>query len=157
MMRIAIAGGGGLSNVLACELSQSVHALLVLSTRVRKPYPKSTQGGGDLADVLQEHPEFDEYGCQVVMVEYEDVENLRFALQGVDLVISTVGGASQINLIDAARRARVRCFVPSECKQPSVLIAPFHPGPLHRPVLPLLFSTVPPGRGVPQDMPYKRP
>jgi hypothetical protein len=29
-------------------------------------------------------------------------------------VISTISGTEQYNLIDAARRARVRCFVPSE-------------------------------------------
>lgn len=29
-------------------------------------------------------------------------------------MISTISGAEQLNLIDAARRARVRCFVPSE-------------------------------------------
>jgi hypothetical protein len=48
------------------------------------------------------------------VVDYENVENLRFMLQGIDLVISTISGTSQINLIDAAKRARVRCFVPSE-------------------------------------------
>lgn len=48
------------------------------------------------------------------MVNYHDVEDLRFTLQGVDLVISTISGPEQINLIDAARRARVRRFVPSE-------------------------------------------
>ena len=33
-MRIAIAGAGGFANILAQALSQSAHALLVLSTRV---------------------------------------------------------------------------------------------------------------------------
>ncbi len=47
-------------------------------------------------------------------MDYEDVENLRYTLQGVDLVISTISGNEQLNLIDAARRARVRLFVPSE-------------------------------------------
>ncbi len=47
-------------------------------------------------------------------MNYEDVENLRYTLQGVDLVISTISGNEQLNLIDAARRARVRVFVPSE-------------------------------------------
>lgn len=42
------------------------------------------------------------------------METLKFILQGVDLVISTICGTPQVNLIDAARRARVRCFVPSE-------------------------------------------
>lgn len=34
MMRIAIAGGGGFANILARELSEGAHALLVLSTQV---------------------------------------------------------------------------------------------------------------------------
>ncbi|KAK4246780.1 hypothetical protein C7999DRAFT_15137 [Corynascus novoguineensis] len=96
MMRIAIAGAGGFAQILAQQISQTAHALLVLS---RRP-----------------HPELDEYcpGCQVAVVDYDDVENLRYTLQGVDLVISTIAGNEQLNLIDAARRARVRVFVPSE-------------------------------------------
>jgi hypothetical protein len=50
----------------------------------------------------------------VAVVDYDDVENLRYTLQGVDLVISTIPGNEQLNLIDAARRARVKVFVPSE-------------------------------------------
>ncbi|KAI0459544.1 isoflavone reductase [Xylaria acuta] len=61
------------------------------------------------------HPEFEaEYGCRVVVVDYHDSHSLEFCLHGVELVISTISGAEQLNLIDAARRARVRCFVPSE-------------------------------------------
>lgn len=47
-------------------------------------------------------------------MNFADVEELRYALQGVDLVISTIPGQSQHNLIDAAHLARVRTFVPSE-------------------------------------------
>ena len=50
----------------------------------------------------------------MAVVNYSDVEGLRYTLQGVDLVISTISGAEQINLIDAARRAHIRRFVPSE-------------------------------------------
>lgn len=52
------------------------------------------------------------------MVDYNDAEQLRFALQGADLVISTISGAEQLNLIDAARHVRVRRFVPSEFEGP---------------------------------------
>lgn len=64
----------------------------------------------------QPHPEIEEYcaGCQVAVVDYGDVQDLRYTLQGVDLLISTISGNEQLNLIDAARRARVRVFVPSE-------------------------------------------
>ncbi|EAQ92321.1 hypothetical protein CHGG_00556 [Chaetomium globosum CBS 148.51] len=75
-------------------------------------------GAGGFAQILaqQPHPELEECcpGCQVAIVDYDDVENLRYTLQGVDLVISTIAGNEQLNLIDAARRARVRVFVPSE-------------------------------------------
>ncbi|KAI2638966.1 NAD(P)-binding protein [Hypomontagnella submonticulosa] len=95
MMRIAIAGAGGFASLLAQELSRGAYAILVLSTRA--------------------HPEFESsYDCQVAVVDYTNLEDLQFVLQGVDLVISTISGAEQLNLIDAARRARVRCFVPSE-------------------------------------------
>ncbi|KAI0479959.1 isoflavone reductase [Xylaria cf. heliscus] len=95
MMRIVIAGGGGFAALLAQELSRSAHAILVLSTSA--------------------HTEFeDNYDCQVAVVDYHNLETLQFALQGVDLIISTISGTEQLNLIDAARRARVRTFVPSE-------------------------------------------
>jgi hypothetical protein len=50
----------------------------------------------------------------VAVVDYNDMENLQFILRGIDLVISTISGSEQVNLIDAARRASVRRFVPSE-------------------------------------------
>ncbi|KAI0402562.1 isoflavone reductase [Xylaria palmicola] len=106
MMRIAIAGAGGFAALLASELSRTAHAVLILS---RMP-----------------HPEFEEsYDCQVAVVDYHNLENLQYFLQGVDLVISTISGAEQLNLIDAARRARVHTFVPSE----------FEGSPSHRPTL----------------------
>jgi len=55
-----------------------------------------------------------ELGIQVAVVNYTVAEELRYALQGVDILISTIGGAEQLDLIDAARWARVRLFVPSE-------------------------------------------
>lgn len=53
-------------------------------------------------------------GAQVAVVDFANVNELRYALQGVDLVISTIPGQLQLNLIDAAHLARVRTFVPSE-------------------------------------------
>lgn len=94
MMRIAIAGGGGFAWILAGEIAQTASTVLVLSTR--------------------EHPEFEPLGAQVAVVDYNNIEELRYTLQGVELVISTISGCPQLNLIDAARRARVRTFVPSE-------------------------------------------
>ncbi|KAI2624121.1 isoflavone reductase [Xylaria nigripes] len=95
MMRIAIAGTGGFASLLVQELSRSAHAVLVLSR--------------------EHHAEFEaNYACQVAVVNYHNPEALRFSLQGIDLVISTIAGIEQLNLIDAARRAQVRTFVPSE-------------------------------------------
>ncbi|KAH8198558.1 hypothetical protein TruAng_007290 [Truncatella angustata] len=98
MMRIAIAGGGGLAHILAARLAESAHAIVILSTR--------------------SHTELEEYGCQVIVVDYNNMENLRFALRGVELVLSTVSGPEQVNLIDAARRAHVSRFVPAEFEGP---------------------------------------
>lgn len=38
MMRIAIAGAGGFASLLAQELSRGAYAILVLSTRVNRPW-----------------------------------------------------------------------------------------------------------------------
>ncbi|KAI1131386.1 hypothetical protein F5Y10DRAFT_233571 [Nemania abortiva] len=95
IMRIAVAGGGGFAELLVQELSRTANSVMVLS---RAP-----------------HAEFEaNYDCQVVVVDYRNIDSLQYTLQGVDLVISTFSGAEQLNLIDAARRARVRTFVPSE-------------------------------------------
>ncbi|KJZ79615.1 hypothetical protein HIM_01084 [Hirsutella minnesotensis 3608] len=95
-MRIVVAGGGGLGYLLASQLSQAANAytVVVLSRFAR--------------------PEFDELDVQLHIVDYNDLGRLTFALQGVDLVISTVSGREQLNLINAAARCRVRVFVPSE-------------------------------------------
>ncbi|RFU26236.1 hypothetical protein B7463_g10105, partial [Scytalidium lignicola] len=55
---------------------------------------------------------------QVVVVNYDDQQNLLYSLRGIDLVISTVSGNPQINLIDAAAQSRVRRFVPAEFEGP---------------------------------------
>ncbi|KAI1178599.1 isoflavone reductase [Nemania sp. FL0916] len=95
MMRIVIAGAGGFAGLLAQQLSPTGHSILVLSTK--------------------QHPDFEEnYDVQVAAIDYNIPDVLQYVLQGVDLVISTVGGVEQLNLIDAARLARVRTFVPCE-------------------------------------------
>lgn len=54
----------------------------------------------------------------MVVVNYDNQADLLYALRGTDLVISTISGSPQINLIDAAARAEVRRFVPSEFEGP---------------------------------------
>jgi hypothetical protein len=52
------------------------------------------------------------YQCQVV--NYDDPSSLQHALMGIDTVISTVTGDSQLRLIEAAVQCRVRRFAPAE-------------------------------------------
>jgi hypothetical protein len=54
----------------------------------------------------------------VVVVDYDSQTDLLYALRGTDLVISTISGSPQINLIDAASRAEVRRFCPSDFEGP---------------------------------------
>ncbi|KAK2593985.1 hypothetical protein QQS21_008295 [Conoideocrella luteorostrata] len=95
-MRIAVAGGGGLGYLLALQLSQAANAynVVVLSR--------------------SERPEFGQLDVQLHVIDYSNEASLTFALQGVDLAISTISGTEQLSLINAAGRARVRVFVPSE-------------------------------------------
>lgn len=68
-----------------------------------------------LTAVNKHHPEFEELGVQVAVVDYANTQELRYILKGVDLLISTVREENtQINLINAARHARVHTFVPAE-------------------------------------------
>ena len=53
-------------------------------------------------------------GFQIAIVDYDDADDLKFALRGIDTVISTVTGPNQILLIKAAVAARVRRFAPAE-------------------------------------------
>lgn len=69
---------------------------------------------GSETDSWQKRAEFDRFDLQVHIVNYADQESLRYALQGVDLVISTISGREQLNLINAAGQNRVRLVIPSE-------------------------------------------
>ena len=51
-------------------------------------------------------------------MDYTDIESLKFALRGIDTVISTVTGPNQIALIQAAVAVRVRRFIPAEFEGP---------------------------------------
>lgn len=61
------------------------------------------------------------------MVDYDDPDNLRYALRGIDTVISTVTGPNQIHLIKAAVSAQVRRFAPAEFEGPPQLRPPNDP------------------------------
>lgn len=51
-------------------------------------------------------------------MDYDDQQDLEFTLRGIDLVISTISGVPQINLIDAAANSGVSRFVPAEFEGP---------------------------------------
>ncbi|CAN9170826.1 unnamed protein product [Alternaria alternata] len=56
-------------------------------------------------------------GVRVIRADYDDPNSLKSAMQGQDVVISTVGGAAtgdQNRFIDAAVAAGVKRFLPSE-------------------------------------------
>ncbi|KAH9889129.1 hypothetical protein F4778DRAFT_796844 [Xylariomycetidae sp. FL2044] len=101
-LRIAIAGDGPLFLtflvMFMAERIRGPHAIILLT-----PYSRS-----------RVYPP----GCQVCTVAFSKIEELQFVLQGVDLVISFVGGVEQLNLIEACGRARVRRFVPYEFEGP---------------------------------------
>ncbi|KAI9716851.1 MAG: hypothetical protein M1828_007512 [Chrysothrix sp. TS-e1954] len=94
-MRVAIAGTGGLAYWIAHHIqAKTGHQLVFLSRNT--------------------NPTLGHQGFQVLVVDYNDRRSLEFALTGIDVVISTVPGTAQINLIDAAVRARVRRFASAE-------------------------------------------
>jgi hypothetical protein len=63
---------------------------------------------------VQPRTEYAPFDIQVHTVDYMNYDSLKFALRGIDLVISTVSGTEQLNLIRAAGEGSVRRFVPSE-------------------------------------------
>ncbi|EME48725.1 hypothetical protein DOTSEDRAFT_19238 [Dothistroma septosporum NZE10] len=95
VMRIAVAGTGGLGRLIAHYIDADTSHHIVLLSR-------------------SEQPQLASAGYQVVVVDYENPETLQYALHGIDTVISTVTGESQIVLIKAAVAARVRRFTPAE-------------------------------------------
>lgn len=50
---------------------------------------------------------------QVLTITYDNPSALIYTLKGVDVVISTINGAPQLALIEAAAAAQVRHFIPS--------------------------------------------
>ncbi|KAK4122136.1 NAD(P)-binding protein [Parathielavia appendiculata] len=103
MVKIAIVGGSGNvgQEIIDALVARNKHEIILLS---RKDAP----------------PEYAAPGVTWVKTSYEDPEQLVKILRGVDTVLSFVtvatdpGNLTQRNLIDAAVRAGVRRFAPSE-------------------------------------------
>nr|OQO29496.1 hypothetical protein B0A51_03024 [Rachicladosporium sp. CCFEE 5018] len=95
MMRIAVAGTGGLARLIAHYIDDETSHHVMLLSRSQQPALAAR-------------------GFQISVVDYTDAQSLTFALKGIDTVISTVTGPSQVNLIRAAVAVRVRRFAASE-------------------------------------------
>jgi nucleoside-diphosphate-sugar epimerase len=102
MVTVAIAGGtaGMGSNIVREILATNKHRVVVLSRA--------------------ERPALEEKGVSVRVVDYSSAQSLETALQGVHTVISCIWsfgpdfGASQLALLQAAKDAGVKRFVPSD-------------------------------------------
>ncbi|KAK5124712.1 hypothetical protein LTR85_001425 [Meristemomyces frigidus] len=101
MMRIAVAGTGGLARLIAHFIEEDTSHHVVFLSREEKPQLSESY--------------------QVAVVDYTSLQSLQFALRGIDTVISTVTGLSQIELIKAAVSVRVRRFAPAEFEGPPQL------------------------------------
>lgn len=82
---------------------------------------------GSFLTLIQAKPALSARGFQIAVVDYNDADNLKYALRGIDTVISTVTGPNQIHLIKAAVSARVRRFAPAEFEGPPQLRPPNDP------------------------------
>ncbi|WEW56831.1 hypothetical protein PRK78_002286 [Emydomyces testavorans] len=99
MVNVAIAGSSGLAQFIAHYLStKTSHQFIMLS---RFPNPALISKG-----------------WQVLQVDYANNSKLRYALTGVDVVISTISGLAETALITAAAQVKVRRFIPSEFEGP---------------------------------------
>ena len=118
MVKVAIAGGtGGLGlHVVEGIVETGKHEVVVLSRNTT-------------------HPVLEKLGVPVIAVSYDNPVALTKALEGVHTVISTIAGLisakTQLALLDAAVKAGVKRFAPSEfwarITGPDFPLAPFRP------------------------------
>lgn len=107
MVTVAVAGGGSAiaSNIIPAILASKKHQLVVLS---RSP-----------------QPDLEAQGAIVRVVDYDSHEQLTKALEGVHTVLSCIWSygpaiaTSQLALLEAAKEAKVKRFVPSEWAIPA--------------------------------------
>ncbi|OJD28384.1 hypothetical protein ACJ73_00193 [Blastomyces percursus] len=89
MIIVAIAGTSGLAQYIAHYISTQTYHQFIFLSRYNNP--------GLVAK-----------GWQVLKVDYNNSSSLRYALTGIDTVISTISGEAEIALIDAAAHVHVR-------------------------------------------------
>ncbi|KAK5949293.1 hypothetical protein OHC33_009646 [Knufia fluminis] len=103
-MAIKVALAGATGNLGPAALKALLEAGFEVTILSRKD--------SNSTDSLPAHP-----NQKVIKVDYNDVEDLRSALQGIDVVVSTLAATSfndRKPLIDAALTAGVKRFLPSE-------------------------------------------
>lgn len=138
-MRIAVAGTGGLACLIAHFISEeTTHGVVLLSRAVSCwrsdrwlqracRHMMKIENCRSYLTLIQAKPALAQRGLQITVVDYNDADNLKYALRGIDTVISTVTGPNQIHLIKAAVSARVRRFAPAEFEGPPQLRPPNDP------------------------------
>lgn len=107
MVTVAVAGGNSTiaSNIINAILASKKHQLVVLS---RSP-----------------QPDLETKGAVVRVVDYNSHEQLTKALEGIHTVLSCIWSydsaiaTSQLALLEAAKEAKVKRFVPSEWSVPA--------------------------------------
>ncbi|RFU76988.1 nad-p-binding [Trichoderma arundinaceum] len=106
MVTVAIAGSGAIaSNIIPPILAGKKHQLVILSRSPR--------------------PDLEKQGAIVRVVDYNSHESLTKALEGVHTVISCIWSygpeiaSSQLALLEAAKEAKTKRFIPSEWAIPA--------------------------------------
>jgi uncharacterized protein YbjT (DUF2867 family) len=110
----AVAGGTGASPI---ALGPFIVEGLILAGATVKVLARKGSTNSPGAEKLKT------LGAKIVEVDYQDVLSMQQALKGVDVVVSVLGGAgiaAQVPLAEAAVKAGVKLFVPSEFGNPSV-------------------------------------
>lgn len=106
---IAVAGAaGGLGQIISKELLQIKEFQVKVLTR--------SENVSDAKKKVLE--ELKASGATLVTVNYENEDDLKKSLEGVQVVISTFNGPAlgneQVRLVQAAKAAKVKRFIPSE-------------------------------------------
>ncbi|KAI2616797.1 NAD(P)-binding protein [Hypoxylon sp. NC1633] len=99
-MKVAIAGVSGEGNLGAAVLGQLLKAGFQVTALTRQGSSRTFPSG-----------------VTIKPVDYDSLDSLTEALQGQDAVVSTIGGTGllkQLPLLDAAVKAGVKRFIPSE-------------------------------------------
>src|SRR5271154_6640104 len=85
IMRMAIAGSGGLAQHFAHFINQTPHLFIILSRAVGQSHTLGRTGKRTNGRFEQPKPNLETLGYQVVVVDYDNQTDLLYALRGTDL------------------------------------------------------------------------